>query len=46
MVAPRPDLVGPVDQIGDFPGYLGIDILHEPSELLGIVDRQQRMEVV
>lgn len=45
LVTPPPDMLRPVVQSLDLAGEVGIHILHEAGELVGIVHRQQEVEV-
>jgi hypothetical protein len=45
LVTPASDMLGPVVQPLDLAGEVGIQIFHEACELVGIVHRQQEVEV-
>ena len=46
LVAARPEMRGPIDQAADLTGEVGVEVLHEAGEAMGIGDGEQEMVVV
>jgi hypothetical protein len=45
LIAPAPDMLGPIVQALDLAGEVGVQMLHEAGELVGVVNREEEMKV-
>src|SRR6185295_13742695 len=46
VVSPRPEFLAPVGEATGLAGEIGVQVAHEPGELLGVIDGEKQMEVV
>jgi len=46
VVSPRPESLAPVGEATGLAGEIGVQVAHEPGELLGVIDGEKQMEVV